>query len=275
MKKSLLVFTLLLITSLTGFSQGSEIGPFIGGSYYLGDLNPDNQFYNTRLAYGIIYRRPLNPRYAIKANFIIGEVRAFDEDNRNQFNRNRNLNFRSNIYDLSGQLEFNFLPFELGTPGKAFSPYIFAGISIFRFNPQGLVNGQWVNLRPLRTEGQGTNAAPGRDVYSLTQMAFPFGAGIKLALGNRLGLNVEWSLRYTSTDYLDDVSTTYPDLNVLARERGAFAASMSDRSLTNGDLGRNSGLQRGNSKRNDWYSFAGLSFVYKIGPKIPKCPAYN
>ncbi|MBA3899541.1 MAG: outer membrane beta-barrel protein [Bacteroidetes bacterium] len=273
--KKILIICFLLIASLAGFSQGSEIGPFIGGSYYMGELNPGKQFYNTQPAFGLIYRRPLNPRYAIKANFIVGNVEAYDSDSNNPAQVNRNLNFRSRIYDLSGQLEFNFLPFEIGDKTKPFSPYIFAGLAIFRFNPQAEVNGQWVDLKPLSTEGQGTRAAPGKSEYSLTQFAFPFGAGFKFAIAKRIGINIEWSLRRTWTDYLDDVSTTYPDLNILAREKGPFAASMSDRSLTNGDLGRNSGLQRGSSKRNDWYSFAGITFVYKIGPKIQKCPAYR
>lgn len=274
MKRTLAII-LFLIASLASFGQGSEIGIFAGGSYYMGDLNPGRQFYNTQGALGIIYRKPLNPRYAIKANFIYGTLMAYDSDSNIPAQRMRNLNFRTRIMDFSGQLEFNFLPYEIGDRDKPFSPYIFAGLALFRFNPQGEVNGRWTDLRPLRTEGQGTNAAPGTRVYGLTQFAFPFGAGIKVALARRLGLTLEWSLRRTWTDYIDDVSTTYPDLNTLAAERGAFAAFMSDRSLTNGDLGRNSGLQRGNSKRNDWYSFAGISFVYKIGPKIPKCPAYR
>jgi opacity protein-like surface antigen len=272
--KRFFFISLFLFTAYTGFGQGSEIGPFIGGSYYLGDINPGRQFHKTQPAFGIVYRRPLNPRYAIKANFIVGNVQAFDSLSNNPAQVNRNLNFRSRIYDFSTQIEFNFLPFEIGSDKDFFSPYIFAGLGLFRFNPQGLVNGEWVDLKPLSTEGQGTRAAPSVDEYSLTQFSFPFGAGLKIAIAKRIGINIEWSLRKTWTDYIDDVSTVYPDLNILAAERGTFAASMSDRSLTNDPIGMNSGLQRGNSRKYDWFSFAGITFVYKIGPKIPKCPAY-
>jgi hypothetical protein len=272
MKNFLLLIIISALAVPAVIAQGSEIGPFAGVSYYMGDINPGRQFYNAKPAFGLVYRKLLNPRYAIKANFIYGQLEAFDSDSDNPAQVVRNLDFRTNIFDLSGQIEFNFLPYELGDPTKPFSPYIFAGLSIFRFNPQGTLNGEWVDLHPLRTEGQGTAANPGSSHYSRVQLAFPFGAGLKVALGARLGLSLEWSLRRTFFDYLDDVSGTYPDLNILAAERGADAAPMSDKSLS---LGERSGLQRGNSKNNDWYSFAGIALTYKIGPKIQKCPAYK
>ncbi|MDQ3191311.1 MAG: DUF6089 family protein [Bacteroidota bacterium] len=275
MKRIIILLFFILGISFQGFSQGSEIGPFGGGSFYLGDINPDKLFYNTQPAFGLVYRKILNPRYAIKANLIYGALEADDQHSVNPIQKNRNLSFRTKIIDLSGQIEFNFLPYEIGDPRYPFSPYIFAGVSVFRFNPQANIDNAWVDLKPLSTEGQGTLASSGKSNYSLIQMAFPFGAGLKLALASRLGISLEWSLRTTTTDYLDDVSTTYPDLNLLASEKGPLAASLSDRSQNQGDLGQNSGLQRGNSKRNDWYSFAGIALTYKIGPKIPKCPAYK
>jgi hypothetical protein len=274
MKKIFFSF-LIVVCSIEAFSQGSELGLFGGGSYYLGDLNPGRQFYKTQPAFGVFYRRILNPRYAVKANLLYGTVKAFDSDSENPEQVLRNLNFRSRIIELSAQIEFNFLPYQIGDIKKRFSPYLFAGISGFRFDPQGFVNDRWVDLPPLSTEGQGTQANSGNDYYGLFQLAFPFGAGLKVWAFKRFGFSFEWGLRKTNTDYIDDVSTVYPDLNQLAIERGPFAASMSDRSLVNGDIGRNSGQQRGNSRRNDWYSFAGLGITYKIGPKIPKCPAYK
>ncbi|HET6245511.1 MAG: hypothetical protein H0V01_03680 [Bacteroidetes bacterium] len=245
MKRLSFLLFFIFATVLTGFSQGSELGVFGGGSFYMGDLNPNKLFYRTKPAFGLIYRKLLNPRYALKSNLVYGNLEAYDSDSNNPVQRARNLNFRTKIIELSGQIEFNFLPYDLGDPNYPFSPYIFAGISVFRFNPQAYINNTLVDLRPMSTEGQG--ASPGKSAYALTQLAFPFGIGLKISLANRVGLGIEWGFRKTSTDYLDDVSTTYP----------------------------NSGLQRGNSKTKDWYSLAGIMLTYKIGPKIAKCPAYK
>ena len=78
----------------------------------------------------------------------------------------RGLHFRTQIQELSSQIEFNFLPFETGSVLYNWSPYIFSGISIYNFNPQAEnSNGQWVDLQPLGTEGQGTTAYPERKKY--------------------------------------------------------------------------------------------------------------
>ena len=272
MKKTVFILFSMLISSLCAFSQGSEIGPFGGVSFYMGDLNPDKLFYKANPAFGLVYRKILNPRYAIKSNLIYGTLEAYDADSQHNANKMRNLHFHTSMIDLSGQIEFNFLPYIPGQLEKSFSPYIFAGIAVFRFNPKAYIDNQWVDLKPLSTEGQGTSAHPDRKPYSLTQLSFPFGFGLKIAAIKRIALTLEWSFRKTSTDYLDDVSTTYPNLNVLAEERGSLAVSLSNRSTNESEL---ESTQRGNSKNNDWYSFAGATLTYKIGPKIPKCPAYQ
>jgi hypothetical protein len=256
--------------------QGSELGVFLGGSYYLGDLNSNQQFYNTKFAAGGIYRYIINPRYAIKASVIRGTLEAFDHDSPNISQRERNLHFRTTILDFSTQIEFNFFPYRIGDPNKHFSPYIFAGISLFRFNPKAQLDGIWYDLQPLGTEGQNTFTYPNRKAYSLTQPAFPFGMGFKKNIGRNIGVGIEWSLRKTFTDYLDDVSTTHVSTWALNSEKGPVAAALSDRTISeNGEPMNREGLQRGNSKRKDWYSFAGIIITYKIGPKLPKCPTYK
>jgi hypothetical protein len=269
----LIIFFLVLSVSANAIAQGSDIGFFAGGSFYLGDLNPQRPFYQSLPAAGLVWRKILNRRYAIRSGLNYGNIRAFDADFSNPLQQTRNLSFKSSIYELTSQIEFNFLPFEIGNPKFTFSPFIFTGLSIFHFRPYGLLDDQWIELRPLTTEGQGTVLNPDTDRYSLFQGAFSFGGGWKFALGERLGLAIEWGLRKTTTDYLDDVSTYYPDLNDLEDLGGSIAAQMSDRSL--GASGLNNGRQRGNSKNKDWYSFAGLMLTYKIGPKVDKCPAYK
>jgi len=269
----------LLLFAFNLKAQRTEFGIMFGGSYYIGDLNPKTHFLQTQPAGGLLYRHNINPRFAYKANLYLGMV--YGEDVKSKFNPERNLSFRSIIGEFGAQFEFNFLPYIAGNPKFPHSPYVFAGIAVFRFNPQANYNGRWHNLQPLGTEGQGTSvySAPpySRKPYSLTSVALPFGVGAKLTIAKNICMAIEYGLRTTSTDYLDDVSTTYPDIAIMKAENGDLAARMSNRMIIPEDEKiAKTGTQRGNSKNNDWYAFAVATFTIRLNAKAKEhCPAYN
>lgn len=256
------------------FKQYSEIGPMIGASYYIGDINPARQFFQSKLAFGLMYRKNVNRRFAWRFNALYGAIRGDDALSNNPFQLNRNLSFRSHVAEFSGVLEFNFLPYEVGDDAYKFTPFIFGGLAIFNHNPRAFLDGEYVPLQPLGTEGQGTTAHPDRRPYSLTSVSLPFGVGIKWHFNNRIGFALEWGLRRTFTDYLDDVSKTYVSPLVLLAEKGEAAAILADRSLVEPGI-TNVGRQRGNSKTKDWYSFAMLTITFKITAKEEECAAYK
>jgi hypothetical protein len=265
MKKVL--FLLFVLISPSAFSQRSEVGVLGGVCYYLGDLNPSKHFGNSQPAFGVVYRYNLNLRWALKFNGIYGKM-VGDDASSVGFDKFRNLSFRSNVMDFSGQIELNFLPYFTGSQKYIFSPYIFTGIAVYTFNPQAEYQGEWYDLQPLATEGQGTTAYPNRTTYNLTQFAIPFGMGVKVSLSKLFCLGAEWSMRKTFTDYLDDVSTTYVDPVQLEAEKGPISAALSNRSLTKpGDPPIEPGKERGNSSTKDWYSFAGITLTMKIVTK--------
>src|SRR5208283_3885074 len=99
--------------------------------------------------------------------------------------------------------------------------YLFAGASVMYFNPHGEWNGQWYALRPLSTEGEGL--VPTRRKYSLIQPAIPLGIGFKFALNDKWSVGIEYGIRITFTDYIDDVSKTYFDPTLLSQEKGPIA----------------------------------------------------
>lgn len=270
MKRVTLVLISSLFLTLSLFSQRSEIGFLVGTSYYLGDLNPNKHFGNARPAAGLVYRYNLDTRWALKFNGMVGTLIG-DDASKVGADKNRNLSFRSRVVDLSGQLELNFFHYYTGSGKYFFSPYIFTGFSLFTFNPQAEYGGEWFDLQPLNTEGQGTSQYPERKSYKLTQVAIPFGIGLKLSLNKFFCVGAEWGIRRTYTDYLDDVSLTYPDIDLLENERGLIAAGLSDRSVSSdpGSVNK-SGMQRGDSGTNDWYSFAVVSFTAKIYTKKQK-----
>ena len=262
-----------VLTTFPAFGQYHEIGGMFAQAHYIGDINPFNHI-PTRFAPGggLIYRYNFNDRIAFKANVLYGQIYAADEDSDSEWQQNRNLHFRSDIFEFSGQIEINFLTYEIGDKKRPSSPYLFVGLSLFRHNPKGEFEDRWLDLQPLGTEGQGIEGF--EDRYNLTQISIPFGVGFKFNIWRNFGGAVEWGMRRTFTDYLDDVSTNYVNAVVLQEENGPLAAIMADRSLEpTGPEGTNSEMQRGESNRNDWYTFAGVMITYKIGQPQIKCPS--
>jgi len=277
MRKKLTLLLLLLsgiVANSQVFTKYSELGPMGGVSYYMGELNPGKQFFMVRPAVGLIYRYSGNPRWTWRVHGLVGGVQADDAKSAAASQIQRNLSFRSQIIEAAVILEFNFFPYEVGNPDKPFSPYIFGGISMFRYNPKALIDGEYIPLQPLGTEGQGSAEYSLRKPYSLINGSFPFGFGFKFHAFNRLGMSIEWGLRHTFTDYLDDVSKTYADPDVLFATNGEYSAILADRSLVNAGKS-NTDLQRGNPNNKDWYSFAGLTITYKLVKKGEVCPAYR
>ncbi len=255
--------------------RGWEAGPWAGVSYYFGDLNTNYNLSRPNLAGGFVARYNYNPRICIKFSGNYGRVEGDDALSDNAFERARNLSFRSVIVDGSAQLEFNFLPYVRGTRDRYYTPYIFGGFNVFYFNPQAQLDEEWIDLRPLGTEGQ----FKGEEYYTVSG-GIIFGAGFKVAISYEWSLNFELSARQLFTDYLDDVSTIYPDMDDLRQLRapdGDLAVALSDRSvelpgINNGQIGR-PGTQRGTASNNDSYVFLGVGLVYYFGDL--RCPEYG
>lgn len=248
-----LVLGLFMCIPMGGYAQEMEVGGMAGGMYYLGELNPGKQFFFTRPAFGGLVRFNQDDRWSFRLQFLHGSIAG--DDAVSLANEARNLRFRSAINEISIVGEFNFLPFFVGSKNNYFSPYLFAGPAYFTFNPKAPYDGSYFELRGLGTEGAIDN-------YKLYGIAAVFGFGIKYSLTDRLGLGLEWGLRKTFTDYLDDISenyyidfTTIPDLNDIGAPE-----YLSDPSPTK----HSPGMQRGNPQNNDWYAFAGLTITYRF-----------
>ncbi len=271
MKNIILLITLgILITySSVSAQKGWEAGAWLGASHYFGDLNTDNEINALGAAGGVFGRYNLNNRLALKLGANAGKISGSDENSENNFEIQRNLNFSSTIVDVATQFEFNFLPYDHGSKKNFFSPYLFAGFNVFYYNPQTEFEGQVYDLRPLGTEGQFI-----AEEYTTLDGGLVYGGGIKFSLNYIWSIEVELSSRRLFTDYLDDVSKTYPEYDDLEDLRGEIAVSLSDRSgeLIDVPIGQ-TGRQRGNSKNNDYYAMLGVSLVYYFGSI--NCPAIS
>lgn len=234
-----------------------------GFSNYQGDLQ-ESRFTTeqARFAFALGARYHITQRVALRTNIMLAEVAASDKYNKKQVLRDRNLNFRSRITEANFLLDYTL--FDLSN--NRISPYIFAGVAVFHFNPYTFDStGSKFFLKPLSTEGQGLAAYPGKKNYKLTQLSIPFGGGIRWRLGDNMMLSYEIGLRKTSTDYLDDVSSTYVDQFALSAERGGKAVELAYRGNEKGGLPYPAeGTIRGGEKFKDWYYVSGLTLSIGI-----------
>lgn len=247
---------ILLIFFLTGFfsdlrAQSWEVGGFAGSSGYMGDINPANPGKFTDLAFGGQLKRNIDPYWSFKLSGTHGKIRADDSKSSNEYQRQRNLSFYSGITELSLQTEFNFFNYIPGVSKKIFTPYLFTGISGVLFNPKTNYNGTEFELSNYDTEAAD---------YKTYAIAIPYGAGIKYNITRNWNLIGELGYRTALTDYLDDISTVYPDKNNLINN---VARALSDRSgeITGVYYGAQ-GTQRGDFRKRDTYMFAGISLTY-------------
>lgn len=264
--KRLIVFLTSILGLATVHAQVSELGITGGATYYIGDLNPYRHYpKDTKLAFGVLYRYNFSDRYALRLQALNGTLQAYDERSSDSLQLQRNLHFSSRLLEFSGLLEVNFRKYRSkDKDSKKWTPFVFAGLAYFRAAPKAELNGEWYELQPLGTEGQGTSTQDGSEGYAVDNVCIPFGAGFKWNLG-RLDFQVEWGLRRTYTDYIDDVSGTYADRDLLALENGPLAALLADRSLLAQETAyTNTGRTRGDADTRDWYQYTGLSITYVI-----------
>ena len=265
------IFTLVIFSffiSMNLSSQYTEVGFFAGVSNYHGDLTPKNlEVSSYASAFGAFGRYNFNGHIAGKVHFYKGLLQGSDYKAQiTKGERERNLSFQSDVYELGAQIEYNFLDFKVAIKDHITTPYIFAGVAGFYYNPQAEINGQWFDLRPLSTEGQGLEGSSAQP-YKKFSLAIPWGLGVKFNINHLTNIGLEFGIRKTFTDYIDDVSTTYPDLNLLASEKGDFAAALSYRTpeYDPDALVDPQGLSRGDATNKDWYFFGGFTISVNIG----------
>ena len=262
---SIIIFIVSNTNANAQYEPNQEFGILGGTGYYIGDLN-NTHFNNIRAAGGITFRKNFDRRFSFKSCVLYTNVYADDAKSSDNINKNRNLHFKSDVIELSGQVEFNFLPYETGNSLYPFTPFVFTGVSLFNFNPRAEASdGQWYALQELGTEGQGTTAFPNRKKYALTQMSIPFGGGVKIGVSDDVNIILEYGLRKTFTDYIDDVSTTYAGL---PSEFDNITIELSDRSL---DGPQQAGIARGDETNKDWYSFAGVTLSFRLKGNTKGC----
>ncbi len=246
----------LLLCGHTSKAQNFFTSFYGGTSNYQGDLSERiYQTKHTHFSWGLGLLFELNEHMLIRGDFTYGRLSGSDADGLK--NRSRNLSFTSSVIEFS--LGYEYLLLDLYR--YKFSPYVFAGAAVFKFSPYTKdSNGNLASLYELSTEGQGFYED--RKKYKLTQFSIPFGGGVQWALSDNMRVGVVLGIRQTFTDYIDDVSKTYIDQDLLRMKRGGTAVVFAYRGnmLPNGAPYPPDGTKRGNPTNKDWYYMTGLTF---------------
>jgi len=261
-----------------------DFGIRVGGANYLGEMggefSPRKDFIidlkipQTSFALGVYGRYGLSKRWNISLAYMVGRIRGADSLTVYFYRNRRNLSFRNTIKDLTVAFEYELVEeYNIWRNYQNrfdFRMYGFIGLGYFWHNPQayyeGTLNGKnysgWHDLQPLLTEGV---QYPLNGAAILSGFGFNFTANRIIRFGLRVGH------RSTFTDYLDDVSTEYPDPATWAQSSDpALSAALSNRAKAEFDQDSFSpGKIRGNPNRNDSYFFltAEVGVVKNIRPK--------
>lgn len=263
--------------------QYLSIGASLNAMNYFGDITPSQSFTSldiryTRPSISIYVQKRFKPHLTGRLMFTYGRISGDDEtadpkDGNNQFRFVRNLHFRNDIFELSamGLLDF------IGNRGVFYQrpskviPYLSFGVAALYHNPQAIApntdqlgqptnsGGEWVDLQPLGTEGQGRGKDGAFDSkYSRFQIAFPVGLGIRYKINSRMDIGLEIAYRFTLTDFLDDASGVYTDLAVFGENNPAnnLARAMHDRSGEGGLKRIENILESRIATPNVWYTAA-------------------
>lgn len=274
-----LLATLIICLPFASFAQNSivqegEFGVGIGAAHYFGDLNTRAKLNRPKLAAGIFFRKNFGNYIAMRVSGNYAQLGYSDVYNtHNEYMHRRNLSFNTNVWELGLQGDFNFYRFMPGEPDFRFTPYVTFGVSAFNYDPYAYLNGDKYFLRTLGTEGQAIDSLH-RKPYSSMAVAFPFGVGIKYSINERINLGFEIVYRFTNTDYLDDVSTTYVDPSLFPpNPDGSLSTAylLSDRSYETGERIGIKGRERGNSQNKD--NFVTAMFYISFNLQSYKCPS--
>ena len=194
--KKLFLFISFALTAITIQSQTHEVGVFVGGTNYIGDVGRTNYIYPNKIGGGLIYKYNLNPRIALRGTYTYIPVSSKDSDAENLFRQNRGYQFTNNIHEFAAGLEFNFFDYNISNYNTTFTPYLLAEIAVFNYTS------------PVERASPTTIRLKNKFSYSL-----PVGIGIKGRLDDHLAIAFETGVRFTLVDDIDFTTDKIASLN--------------------------------------------------------------
>lgn len=258
------------------YAQKIEIGGYVAGVNYYGDIHPLPTTRSTQIGGSLYAKANLNPYWGFRAGVFTGSIAGYDTLSDNSFQQNRRLSFESSVREVYGAVEFNFFKYIPNDDDAAhFTPFLYSGFGLTRVNPTTRLGGNTYSLIDAGTEGQDIDGTTEK-VKPITraQPIFLIGGGLKYNISGFFTLGLDIGVRKTYSDYVDDVSTIYADNKSILKLRGEQYALLADPNQTqpNTNLYRQ-GDQRGLTSNDDWYYSAGISLIYTL--PASSCPQFR
>lgn len=252
------------------YVQQGEFGFTAGAAHYFGDLNTRAAINRPKPALGVFFRKQFGNYIGLRVAGHFAQLGYSDVYSKNDYQKRRNLSFNTNIWEFAIQGDFNFFKYTPTNPDNNFTPYITFGVGVFSYDPYAYYTGEKTFLRPLGTEGQGFYQS--RKVYGTTALCFPIGAGVKYSISDKINISFEIAHRFTRTDYIDDVSTTFIGADkFMANGVQTVGGILQDRSFETGEPIGVEGRQRGFSKQKDQYTIAEIGISFNLSSY--RCPS--
>ncbi|HEX8269703.1 MAG TPA: DUF6089 family protein [Flavobacterium sp.] len=180
---------LIFLFCFAGFAPMSaqihEIGVFLGGSNYIGDVGPTDYIAPQDLAAGLVYKWNKSPRHSWRFSLTMANISSADADSDVSGRQLRGYEFKNELKEVSLGLEFNFFDFNLHDLRRKVTPYVYSGLGYFAYEELYVLNGET------------------REDYTEGALAIPMVVGIKSNITDNLILGFEVGARYTFTDNLD------------------------------------------------------------------------
>ncbi len=225
MGRCIVLVLLFAFTSLN--AQTYEVGAFVGGANNIGDVGRTTYVMPSNYAVGGLFKWNKSKRYAWRASVYYGKFTADDSKSNITSRQQRGYELDNSILEASAGLEFNFVEYNLHKLGPAFTPYLYTGLTYFRYD---------YNYFDAGSLQDGLNQRDG-------SLAIPMTIGFKYRISELFILGGEVGARYTFTDNLD--ASNPENSNVAVQIDPKF----------------------GNIFDNDWYVFTGITFTYTFGRK--------
>lgn len=146
---------IFLMATISGKAQIYEIGGFIGGSNFIGDIGPTDYISPNKPAFGLLVKWNRSPRHSWRFSLIHSGINADDEDSDMKSRNERGFRFKNSLTELSAGLEFDFFEFDIHDSKPQFTPYVFTGLSYVRYESLYIENGDY-----KKDENKGTVAIP-------------------------------------------------------------------------------------------------------------------
>lgn len=167
-------------------AQINELGIFVGGGNYIGDIGPTNYIKPNELAFGALYKWNRSPRHSWRFSIMHSKITSDDSKSDTPGRSQRDFDFENTVTEFSAGMEFSFFDFNLHELKRQFTPYVYTGLSYFIYDEL------YYNVNPSAVKD-----------YSETALAIPMTVGVKTNVFPKWVLGFEVGARYTFTDNID------------------------------------------------------------------------